>query len=122
MSSTTLDKEREIENKKIYASGVLEVLSIQQLIDLSIDIPEDQITLDVRYELIKRGMDNIQNRILIKKLCKSTKSRIEDLIKNSEEEKDKNSLKIYKNKFLNSVSIIDKLQLEWQKHDIRVKY
>lgn len=90
-------------------------LSIQQLIDLVIGSGSDHIGLELREEIITRGKDNIETRIAIKKCCKAAVLKFEDLLKNY----NKNSE--YKNNLLNSVSLLDKLQLEWQKHDLRLK-
>ena len=94
-------------------------LSIQQLIDLAIDSHEDKfVEFESRQELLKRGKDNIQARIIIKKSCKNTIANFEGLLKKISTEKNSAVIKDFKNKFLSSVSILDKLQLEWQRHDL----
>jgi len=98
-------------DKKIEDNFSIEKLTAQQLINLAIDSHEDRIGLESRTELIRRGADDIEVRITIKKACKATVLSYEQQIKNSEE----SSLK---SKFLASVSILDKLQLEWQKKDL----
>lgn len=85
----------------------LDKLSVQQLIDLAVSSYEDLSGFNSRVELIKRGKDNIQSRITIKKACKAT-------ILSHECNSDKAKL-------LSSVSVLDKLQLEWQKHDLILK-
>lgn len=85
----------------------LEKLSIQQLIDLTVSSYEDVIGFNSRTELIKRGSDNIEIRIAIKKACKATIASHENVVN--------------KSKLLSSISVLDKLQLEWQKQDLVLK-
>ncbi len=99
---------------------LIEKLSIQELVDLALDT-ENNFTVSIsRQELINRGKDSIQLRITIKKACKSVIHSLEVLLKkfDCENNTDKNATKLYKNKFLNTLSLSDKLQLEWQKHDL----
>ncbi len=99
---------------------LIEELSIQELIDLTLENANDFTIVRSRQELISRGKDNIHLRITIKKTCKSTLSDLEVLLKrfDCESNADKKITKLYKNKFLNTLSLLDKLQLEWQKHDL----
>lgn len=100
-------------------------LSIQQIIELAIDSENEQLSLLLKQELVTRGKDNIQARIIIKKCCKSTISDLEGKVKtlNSNNNKvEKEKAKLFKNKFLTSISVLDKLQLEWQKHDLSLKH
>lgn len=98
-------------------------LSLEQLITLVIDSGNNQGGLEYRQELINRGKDCIETRIVIKKSCKTAIAHLEAQIKQIpiENNKDKESVKALKNKFLAFLSILDKLQLEWQKHDISLK-
>lgn len=107
-----------VQNKKTIESFSVEQLSTQQLIDLAIDSNDNgHIEIASRKELIKRGKDNIQTRIQIKKYCKNAISGLEAVLnKNTAENKE--VLKSSRNKLLTSVSVLDKLQLEWQKYDL----
>ena len=103
---------------------MVEQLSIQQLIDIAMDSENDNIRAHSKEELFKRGQDNIQSRITVKKACRATISGLEEIIKRFDTGKnniDKNLLKSYKGKFLTSISILDKLQLEWQRYDLMLK-
>ena len=99
---------------------LIEKLSIQELVNLALDTNNDFTIAGSRHELINRGKDNIQLRITIKKACKSAISELEAVLKkfDCESNTDKNAIKLFKNKFLNTVSLLDRLQLEWQKHDL----
>ena len=98
----------------------IEKLTVRELISLVLDASDDFTIVRFRQELINRGGDNIQVRIEIKKTCKSVINDLEILLKrfDCESDADKKNSKLYKNKFLNTVSLLDKLQLEWQKHDL----
>ena len=91
---------------------------------LAIDSSDNSFTeIESRQELIRRGNDCIQTRIMIKKSCKKTMSSLEALLnKISTENNNKEIVKPIKNKFLTSVSVLDKLQLEWQKYDLGLKH
>ena len=100
---------------------VAESLSIEQLVKYCFDFSNEISSIQFRDELVKRGKDNIQERISIKKLCKRSISEIEILL-NTTNQTDKNeSTKELKNRFLSLISIVDRLQLEWQKHDLGLK-
>ena len=103
---------------------VFEELTVQELIELALNNGSDLTRIRSRQELINRGKDNIQLRITIKKLCKIAISDLEVLLKrfDSENNADKKTAKLYKNQFLNTISLLDKLQLEWQKYDLALKY
>ena len=100
----------------------VEKLSVHELITFTIDTDDSFRVASSRQELINRGKDNIPLRITIKKTCKSTITDLEVLLKrfDFESSTDKKITKLYKNRFLNTVSLLDKLQLEWQKHDLVV--
>jgi hypothetical protein len=102
---------------------LIEKLSVQELINLALDTDNDFTIIKSRQELIGRGKDNIQIRITIKKTCKSAINDLEVLLKrfDCESNADKKNTKLYKTKFLNTLSLVDKLQLEWQKHDLSLK-
>ncbi len=102
---------------------LIEKLSVQELINLALDTDNDFAIIKSRQELISRGKDNIQLRITIKKTCKLVINNLEALLKrfDSESTADKKAAKLYKNKFLNTLSLLDKLQLEWQKYDLTLK-
>ena len=108
----------------ISAKDLVEHLSVQELIDLAINADNDFAIASSRKELINRGKDNIQLRITIKKTCKTVINDLETLLKtfDSENRADKKAVKLYKNNFLNTISLLDKLQLEWQKHDLLLKH
>ena len=108
----------------ISAKDLVEHLSVQELIDLAINADNDFAIASSRKELISRGKDNIQLRITIKKTCKTVINDLETLLKtfDSENRADKKAVKLYKNNFLNTISLLDKLQLEWQKHDLLLKH
>ena len=105
---------------------LVEKISIQQLIDLAVDSADDHIGLQTKQELIQRGKDSIPLRIQIKKACKQTIANLESVLKELDKginiNGNKNLLKSYKTKFLNLLSIVDRLQLEWQKYDLRLKH
>ena len=105
--------------EKITNSSVLNQISIQQLTELAINSQDDSIKLAARNELIERGKDNISNRIQIKKLCKARISDLELILK--EDDGKANKTKPYKGKFLNTLSVLDKLELEWQRFDFGFK-
>ena len=111
------------DNQKLNSNFLIEQLSVQQLIDLSIDsINDNYIENETRKELINRGKDNIQARIIIKKICRNAITGLESLLqKIATENNNKEIIKSFKNKFLNSVSMLDRLELEWQKHDLGIK-
>ena len=122
---TTL-MEYKTQNDKVLsvsAKALVEHLSVQELIDLALHADDDFAVVSSRKELINRGKDNIQLRIAIKKTCKTAINNLETLLKtfDSESNTDKKPAKLYKNNFLNTISLLDKLQLEWQKHDLVLK-
>lgn len=119
MEKNVINKDKKTTNLSFF----IDQLSVQQLIDLSIDSNNDNhVEIETRKELIERGKDNIQARIIIKKVCKSAISSLETLLQSvtSEKNNDKEIVKSFKGKFLNAVSILDKLELEWQKHDLGI--
>lgn len=102
--------------------NALDAYSINELINYSIEKDSTQNHL-FRQELIERGKDNIKQRIEIKKVCKLNIAHQEDILKDLEGKKSNNKdlLSFLRNKFLTAISLLDRLQLEWQKHDIRLK-
>lgn len=117
MKNKTLNQFFNLSN--LNTSNLLEQFSTQKLIDLFIESQDEQIKHQSRQELINRGKESIQNRIEIKKTCKSSIISLETILNNSETEKTYSleTIKSYKNKFLNLISLVDKVQLEWQKYD-----
>ncbi len=105
-------------------SNLIEQFSTQKLIDLAIESQDEQIKQETRKELINRGKESIQNRIEIKKICKASISSLEVILDDCEVEKihSKDTVKSYKNKFLSLISLVDKVQLEWQRHDLGLMY
>lgn len=103
---------------------VLDVLSVQELVDLAVEpqTQTDNSINELRSELINRGKNDIAARINIKKSCKKTISRFESLLNtiSNENNSNKEVIKTFKNRFLTSVSILDKIQLEWQKYDLGI--
>lgn len=73
-----------------------------------------------KQELIQRGKDNIKARIEIKKACRELIYNLETAINDPDAENTytEKTIKSFKVTFLNLLSILDKLQLEWQKYDI----
>ena len=122
---TTLMENKSLNNSVLALSEnvVFEKLTIKELINLTHNTDNGFAIIRSREELINRGKDNIQLRISIKKTCKAAISDMEILLKryDCESNTDKKTTKLYKNKFLNIVSLSDKLQLEWQKHDLLLK-
>lgn len=111
----------EVNNVEITLKG----LSIQELIDLSTDSQTNgSVAIDIRNELINRGKNNIETRIIVKKSCKKNILKFESLLNTfaGENNGKKEVIKTFKNKFLTSVSIMDKIQLEWQKHDLGLNH
>lgn len=99
--------EKQIEAVSNDTNFSLEKLTVQQLLDLTISSYEDAVGFNSRNELIKRGSDNIEVRISIKKACKAS-------VASYESSQDKAKL-------LSSITLLDKLQLEWQKLDLILK-
>ncbi len=122
---TTLMEYKTLNNEVLYLAenSLVEKLSVQELIDLILDTDNNFAVVRSRQELINRGKDDIKLRITIKKTCKNAISALEVLLKQSdcEASADKNIIKLYKSRFLNLVSLVDKLQLEWQKYDLFLK-
>ncbi len=122
---TTLTEYKTVNQKVLALSEniVVENLSIQELIELVLDTSNNQIFTASRQELIGRGKDDIKTRILIKKTCKQAISDLEILLKRFESTNrlDEKNLKFYKTRLLNIVSLLDRLQLEWQKQDLVLK-
>ena len=98
-------------------------LSITDLITKSLENDSSEKINVFKQELISKGRDNIHTRIEIKKSYKSNIANLEAMITECEEKKltDKKLISALKIKLLNIVSLIDRLQLEWQKHDLRLK-
>ncbi len=105
MESTTLNNS----NKTLTTD-----LNIEQLIESALSTGGNFF----RDELIKAGKDNVLARILIKKSCKSLLASIEASLVQLNNSTSNELAKSLKNKFLNLISILDKLQLEWQKYDL----
>ena len=103
--------------------NTLEDYSISELINKSLENDENEKINKFKQELVKKGKDNIYIRIEIKKSCKANVANLEELIKEYEDKKlnDNKLLRALKIKLLDIVSLIDKLQLEWQKHDLRLR-
>ena len=97
-------------------------LTIEQLINQAIDSGSESTLIQNRQELINRGKDNIPERIFIKKSCKASVLSIESLLKKADSENSTSEItKSLKKKFLISISILDRLQLEWQRHDLSIR-
>ena len=121
MSSTTF---QQVLNEQINTISDYQVdkVSNLELVNTASNLASDFIGLKCRHELLERGKDNIPTRIEIKKLCRETIHDLESAISDPEAENiyNKDSIKSLKTRFLNLLSILDKLQLEWQKHDINL--
>jgi|SRR3989338_8535276 len=98
-------------------------LSCNDLINLLVEESANgRIGTESRQELINRGKDDIHQRITIKKSFKGKITEIESLLKKFNEEKNnKISASLLKNQFLTAISLLDRLQLEWQRYDISLK-
>ena len=120
MALTMENQTINIKTAKITTNVLVEQISLQQLIDLAIDSAHDHIGLETRQELVIRGQDSIPVRIQIKKLCKATIANIESILNevNNNSNIDIEILKSHKSRFLSSLSLLDRIQLEWQKHDL----
>lgn len=104
-----------------FAKNVIDNSTTEDLINFSIESEtENEITSQAKKQLIESGKDNIQERIGIKKYLKAQITKTQEELKIIEESKDKKSLKEKRVKFLAAVSLVDKLQLEWQKHDLKI--
>lgn len=118
--------EAETLNKKLgYTNELIEQTTINELINCCIDAPTTKNSYEAKEELINGGRDNIRNRIQIKKAFKNIIASLEDILKETDTEitgTNKGNLKSYKNRFLSILSILDKIQLEWQKHDLGIKF
>lgn len=114
-----------LKNEAKFSDVLYEQFSVQQLIDTAVQSLNDEyVQTHIRQELISRGKDNIQVRIAIKKTCKAAIADLEFCLKKTDNENstiNKGITKVYKNKFLNTLSILDKLQLEWQRYDLGLK-
>ena len=124
MTAVMENKTLNNQSNNINSNLLLEQISLQQLIDLALDTQIDHIGQETKQELIKRGKDNIHIRIQIKKLCKAAIANLESILDkiNVDSKDNKETIKSYKNKFLNSLSILDRIQLEWQKYDLGLKH
>ncbi len=88
-----------------------------------VDSGNDNVGIKIKQELFERGKDNIKIRIEIKKSCKSNIQNIESVLKELDNERNPaETVKQYKHRFLNAISILDRLQLEWQKYDLCFKH
>lgn len=111
--------EQETLNKNIPNNFLVEQISTQKLIDLAVDSANDNIGIQLKQELFERGKDNIKSRIEIKKLCKIQIQNIELLLeKTNSETSTAKEIKLSKHQFLNALSVLDRLQIEWQRHDL----
>lgn len=102
----------------------LKNLSMQDLINHAIENDFNQGTeSSYKQELIDRGKDDIYTRIEIKKSCKVKIAEQEALIQEFERRKihDKKTAHSLKGKLLSTISILDRLQLEWYRHDLKIK-
>lgn len=97
--------------------------SISQLINHACNPNESNFSNEIRNELFKRGKDEIFTRIEIKKSLKNLIHDLELVLNDSDLENiyNKKTIKSFKNKFLTVISILDKLQLEWQKYDLKIR-
>ena len=100
-------------------TSITSELNLEQLIESALNTNEN--TFEYRDELINRGNDNVYTRILIKKTCKASLANLETYLSHINSDTHNEITKSIKSKFLNLVSILDKLQLEWQKYDLGLK-
>lgn len=120
---TTLVEYKTLNNEKLFSVSeklLVENLSVQDLINQSIQ--DENINIVLKQELILRGRDDIQSRITIKKTFKNLINDLEFVLKTLDNnDDDKTTVKTQKKKFLNMISLLDRLQLEWQKYDLALK-
>ncbi len=123
---TTLVEYKTLSNEKLFSVSeklLVENLSVQDLINQSIDSEREDINTTLKRELILRGRDDIQSRITIKKTFKNLINDLEFVLKtlDNDDAVNKATVKLQKKKFLNMISLFDRLQLEWQKYDLALK-
>ena len=92
-------------------------LTSQQLIEMVLINDDSADMVKAKHELVNRGKDEMNIRISIKKYCKQLILESETSIKECDE-----SLKTSKKNFLNLLSLLDRLQLEWQRHDLTLMH
>lgn len=116
-----------VNNNKLeseFTTILVEKLPTKELVTLAIDNNGDnELGIKSKAQIVSRGKDDIELRIKIKKSLRESISNLEELINNleSNKESDPKLLKLYRTRFLTAVSLINKFQLEWQKHDLRCK-
>ena len=121
---TTMNKPS-VENVISFEDSMnLENYSCKELIDMTINNDGSEQALHAKHELMCRGKDDIRERISIKKKCKGVILELEKEFNssNGNEEISQNNIKLSKQKFLTTVSLVDKLQLEWQRYDLALKH
>lgn len=110
--------------KTFFPEDLVETATDEELRNLAVENTSDSITgIKARRELIKRGKDNIKERIHIKKSFKLAVESYELSIAEIEKQEIQNErrLSLYKSKLLTTIAILDKLQLEWQKYDLALQ-
>lgn len=104
-------------------STFLDQFSVRELVNFACNKHESNFDVESKNELFKRGKDEIVVRIEIKKMLKNLIHDLELTLKDPELESmyNKETIKSFKNKFLTLLSVLDSLQLEWQKYDLRIR-
>ena len=117
----TLEKmETKVTQESKSLTVLTDKLSILELVNLATEYESNSVIgHEVRQELILRGKDNIQNRISIKKFVNAAIAAVEVKLNGNKDDKNL-TVKELKNKLLLSVSVLDRLQLEWQKYDLGI--
>lgn len=99
----------------------LSQLTLQQLVEINLLNDEPNAASRAKEELVNRGRDEMNTRISIKKYCKQLILESETNLKESSASDSlvvKENLKLNKKRFLTLLSLLDRLQLEWQRHDL----
>ena len=113
------------ETFKITNSFNLSQLTLQQLVEIILLHDETLDASRAKEELIIRGRDEMNVRISIKKYCKQLILESEADLKEytpDDLQPAKENLKTSKKKFLILLSLLDRLQLEWQRYDLTLMH
>lgn len=96
--------------------------SIQELIDKYMNDSYEYQNI-YKAELIERGKNNIYNRIAVKKSCKNNIAHQESIVKEIESKTaaNKELISYIRKRFLEAISLLDRIQIEWQRYDVHLK-
>lgn len=120
ISEKTTKKLEEL-NKSFLQDFQITSHTAEQIIELIIKYnTEEAFCIELRNELISRGKDDISGRINIKKSVKTAVKHLEEQVKTVETiNKNQKEISNSRGKLLSSISLLDKIQLEWMKHDLK---